>query len=64
MYKKLNKYFKEHSFYNSSVHLLIGVGLGILLTYPYIGAHPVRWGVAILIIGGLGHLYPLMTRGK
>lgn len=62
MYKKLSSYFSKHIIFSSSVHVLIGLGLGILITYPFIGSHPLRWGTAILVIGLLGHLYPLMVK--
>ncbi len=56
-------YFKKYPMYNSFVHVVIGLGLGALLTYPVAGAHPLRWGLGILAIGLLGHLYP-MVEGK
>ncbi|MCL5125329.1 MAG: hypothetical protein M1511_12685 [Deltaproteobacteria bacterium] len=55
--KKLMKYFSKHVFYNGLVHVCIGVGLGILVTYPLIGDHPVRWGIAFLAVGVLGHVW-------
>lgn len=48
--------------YNAFVHVVVGVGVGMLLTYPLAGDHPVRWGVALLVAGVLGHLYPLMQK--
>jgi len=62
MYKKALKYFSLHPYYNSVVHVLIGLGLGILITYPLVGEHPVRWGIALVALGLLGHLYPLMAK--
>lgn len=62
MYKKIHSYFKTHPVYNSGVHMLIGVGLGALLTYPYFGTHPVRWGLALIVVGILAHLYPLTIK--
>lgn len=62
MYKQLEKYFGKHVLYNSVVHVLIGMGLGILLTYPVIGAHPLRWGVGLITVGILAHLYPLTLK--
>lgn len=59
MQKKIESYFKKHPYYNSVVHLLIGAGVGVLVTYPFIGIHPLRWGVGFLILGVLGYLYPL-----
>lgn len=54
------KYMAAHTSYNSFVHLLIGLGAGILLTYPYID-HPVRIGTTLVVLGVIGHLYPLVT---
>lgn len=48
--------------YNSLVHVTIGVGIGILITYPFIGAHPLRWGGIILLIGIIGHIYPVFLK--
>ena len=62
MSKKIQKYFEKHIFFNSGVHLLIGAGIGVLVTYPMIGAHPVRWGILLLALGLLGHAYPLMVK--
>jgi len=57
--KKMEVYFAKHSRYNAFVHFFIGIGFGILVTYPVVGGHPVRWGASILAIGLLMHLYPL-----
>ena len=62
MYKKIEAYFKKHAYYNSAVHVLVGVGIGILLTYPLAGAHPGRWGGLFLTAALLGHLYPLTIK--
>lgn len=62
MYKKMLAYFKVHPTYNSFVHMLIGIGVGALLTYPLFGVHPVRWGVVLIIIGLLAHLYPGLSK--
>lgn len=61
MYKQIKKYFEKHAYYNSAVHLLIGVGIGILLN-PSTGIHPVRWAVAALVVGAFGHLYPVLIK--
>lgn len=62
MYKKIDNYFKNHRYYNSFMHTIFGMGLGIIMTYPYFGEHPVRWGIALMTIGALGHLYPLTIK--
>lgn len=62
MYKKALKYFSAHPYYNSFIHLLIGIGVGILITYPFVGAHPIRWGVTLVVLGLLAHAYPLVVK--
>lgn len=62
MYKKIMKYMRAHPMYNSTIHVLAGMGIGALITYPYLLPHPVRWGVVLLALGVAGHLYPLVTR--
>lgn len=62
MYKTIEKYFKNHTMYNSFVHAVGGVGVGILITYPLIGEHPIRWGVGLLALSILGHLYAAYTK--
>jgi len=42
---------------NSFVNILIGFGLGILLSRPLALDHPVRWGVGILAAGLIGYAY-------
>lgn len=53
----MSKYFVKHPEVNSLVHVLVGVGLGFLLTYPVAGIHPVRFGLAFLALGALGHVW-------
>lgn len=60
--KKAMKYFKNHVEYNAGVHMLGGVGLGILIASPLANPHPVRWGISFLILSLLGHLYTITTK--
>lgn len=60
MYKKGLAYFSRHPLHNAFIHVLVGIGIGILLTYPLVGRHPLRWGIAFLILGVLGHVWALM----
>lgn len=60
--KKLEKYFSKHVWYAKTVHVISGIGVGILITYPLAGVHPVRWGLALLGLGILGHIWPLMEK--
>lgn len=51
------KFFAKNPKFNSLVHLLAGMGIGFLLTYPVAGSHPVRWGVGFLALAVLGHVW-------
>lgn len=61
MYKEIEKYFQKHAYYNSAVHVLIGIGIGILVN-PWTDTHPVRWAVVLIAIGVGGHLYPVLVK--
>lgn len=61
-YHKITKYLKEHPNYNSFVHIFAGIAVGIMMTYPYVGNHPVRWAVAFLAIATMGHVLPLFMK--
>ena len=60
--KKIYSYFGKHVMYNSMVHVVAGMGIGVLLVSPVFEMHTVRWGIVLLGVGILGHLYPLMTK--
>ena len=53
---KAKKYFSKHVWYVGFIHLWIGVGIGILITNPFVGEHPVRWAAAFILTGLAGHL--------
>lgn len=55
--KKAMEYFKKHPNYNSVVHAVGGLGVGVIIASPVAGAHPVRFGIALLAISLIGHLY-------
>lgn len=61
-YKKLLAYGSRHPLHNAVIHLVGGMGLGILLTYPLVGSHPLRWGVVLIALAVLGHGYALMKK--
>ncbi|MFS8159339.1 MAG: hypothetical protein ACMG6E_03840 [Candidatus Roizmanbacteria bacterium] len=50
---------KKHPVYNAMVHAIGGVGIGILIARPIVGMHPVRFGVALMVLSLLGHLYAM-----
>ena len=55
--KKGMAFLKKNPAYNATIHAIGGVGVGILIASPVAGEHPVRWGVALMAISLLGHLY-------
>ncbi len=57
MYKKMMKYFSKHPHINAKIHVLAGIGIGILVTHPLADPHPVRWGVALIALSLLGHVW-------
>lgn len=59
--QKILKFLGAHAEYNAFIHCVSGIGLGILITYPLVGSHPIRWAVVFLTVGVLGHLYPLVA---
>lgn len=60
--ERLLKFFKAHPRYNATAHLLIGVGLGILMTHEMADPHPLRWGLSFLALGTVVHLYPVLQK--
>ena len=62
MFKKAMKYMGAHPGYAAVFNGLLGVGIGIFLTYPYFFPHPVRWGALFLLVGLGGYLYPLVGK--
>ena len=63
-FKRGEKYFRQHPALNALTHACGGIGIGILITYPFAGLHPVRWGVFFIVLSVLGHLYAGTTKGK
>lgn len=54
-FKRMIKYFSKHQQFADVVHAVGGVGLGIILARPLAGEHPVRWGLAFLLLALIGH---------
>lgn len=59
LYKKGLVYFERHPLHSVLINVLLGIGLGVLLTYPVAGIHPLRWGETFLVIGVLGYLWAI-----
>ncbi len=58
---KAISYFKKHPIYHVTIHAIGGIGIGILITHPFIDPHPVRWGLALGVLAILGHLFALVA---
>jgi len=54
-------YFRDHVEYSAAVHVLGGIGLGILLASPMAFPHPVRWAGVLLGLSLAGHLYAIAS---
>ncbi len=63
-YKKAIKYFSSHPIYNAIVHLLAGVGVGILIARPFDQGHPVQLAGIFIAAAVIGHLIPFLQKNK
>ena len=50
-------YVKKHPMYNATIHAIGGLGVGILIGSSIVGIHPISWGIALIVISLLGHVY-------
>jgi len=60
--KKTYNYFVKYPAMNALAHFLGGLGVGILLTRAVFDPHPIRWGVALIALAVIIHLYPLIIK--
>lgn len=59
--KRAISFFERHVEYNALVHVLGGIGLGIIVagfTFP----NQVNWALGLLAVSLLGHLYTLTVK--
>ncbi|MCL5432992.1 MAG: hypothetical protein M1524_02655 [Patescibacteria group bacterium] len=61
MIKKICNYLKKHPTYSAFVYLITGAGVGVLITYPFVQTHPLRWGGTLVVLGVVGLIYPLFS---
>ena len=57
--KRLHSYFRENLAFTDTIHILEGLGLGLIIA----GGNLLNWGVLALAIGILGHVYAFI-KGK
>ena len=55
--KKTIEFMKKHPIYHAVLHSIGGIGIGIIVANSLAGVHPVRWGVALLGLSLMGHMY-------
>ncbi len=49
--KKIEKYFAKHIYLNWLGGLIVGTGIGALITNSFLNPHPVRYGLALIVVG-------------
>ena len=60
---KINEYFAKHTFYNSWIHVCIGLGIAWLISLVwYCSTVALVLGIVFLVAGIVGHIYPLFAK--
>ena len=54
-------FFTRHVEYNALVHVLGGIGLGLILA-SFVYPEQINWALGLLAISILGHLYTLTVK--
>ena len=60
--KKMDNYFKEHSWQNAMYHFLTGMGIGLLI-FSFVSTYSNILGWFLLGLGLLGHVWAFL-KGK
>jgi len=62
--EKINKYFTEHTNFNSLVHVCAGLGIAWLLSliWQCCSVLSLVLGIVFLVLGIAGHIYPLFAK--
>ena len=60
--KQAEKYFSKHVWFNSLTHVIAGVGIGALITNSFLNPHPLRYGVTLLVVALLFHVYAYVQK--
>ena len=62
MPKSSNKGVMKNNDLQSISVFIIGMGVGVLATYPVVGSHPLRFGGLLLVVGLGGYLLPMIKK--
>jgi len=52
-FKRLYSYFRKHILFTDLIHIMIGLGLGLIIASRELFI----FGIVLIVLGGLGHLY-------
>jgi hypothetical protein len=55
--QNIHKYFVKNPDQYAMIFLLCGIGIGIFVTYPVVGSHPIRWGIFFIILAIVGFIW-------
>lgn len=58
--KRLYSYFKKNIFFTDLIHISLGLGIGLIIA----GNKFLVWGIILLIISVLGHIYAYIKEDK
>jgi len=60
---KINEYFTKHSFFNSLVHVSVGLGIAWLISLAWsYSVVALVLGIIFIVAGIVGHFYPLFAK--
>lgn len=55
--KKAMDFVKKHPMYNATIHAVGALGVGFILVHYSPGINLVLWGVILIVLSAVGHLY-------
>jgi len=58
--KRLYSYFKKNTAFTDLIHILLGLGIGLIIA----GNKFFMWGIILLFIGIMGHIYAFIKGGN
>lgn len=50
-------FVKKHPMYNATIHAVGALGVGFILVHYSPGINLVLWGVILIVLSAVGHLY-------
>lgn len=59
-FKRMKKYYAKPHLIADMLLAVIGIGIGIAVSRPVAGEHPIRWGVTCIAIAALGLVWAIL----